>query len=947
MLQDLTSVAPALSGQAEPRAGHLFDRLVSFWARGVVWAVHSGGKGLKLHDTRAWVLEKLHAPGVVAVMLPNSNGCAPKSLDVQGHRRVRERAVADITFCGSPHRIWLLELQRDESSEQPEPEPEASQLHWLGILVEHATASARPRRGPWIWPLHNKDVSAAILAAHIAPLDTLPWWRQALWALRILAPPGVPETQRQLAAHYGAAVAYVFAWSNLYLRGLWGLMVYLLLTEALLGAAPGALESPWGGAWSVLQVGTLLWCIQLANAGRSLRRVLTAGGFEATAGELPARRGPWPRRRSAAPPGRSPGAAAAGHGPKERGNPGLVAAAAPATRLGALGARRAESPPAACGPRLEAGGGVASGPRREELGGVLRWSLCGGVLAAICRDPSRRYACEAHGDEEAGRSRPVPRMQLDGAAGATEDLRAKAAIRLQAAARGRICRAKLQHQARLAARVGEALGVLKKRNFEHWKPKSLYVKVFWHAWATLVAVVMITAFTALCVAVLLAFVQLNIYLIFIWGGCLREEVQRRAAQLDQDCHDPEFVRGMGGWLAEVGSDIALAILFDVLLGEASKVLARFLIRLRNYEWLHDQRYATLMLSLFIEALSKVGMFAILGFIFLPQWTSSHPNPAATVAQGCTGLPDYELCKAALGCNIDLDDGCCQGAMLCIARHIAFPQRQRIFEGAVKGPFCVAPFVRILVTVVIPWVAGLLEDFVIVDAREVVAKGAARRQHDSARWAVAWRLRELVSPLLRAVALIFHLDGDSVGGLGYVFRGWPFGRAEVEARGSLLPEEAADAMRTAVDQSTRKVFEPFEELIELKMNFLFLSFFAPIMPIGVVPTLVARLLEVRSETTKLFFVRRRCWPGEARLLHETQDAFAKAAAHAAVVWHVGLVVVAYNPHLAEWGAVKALAVWIVGALAMIGVLHGLIWLLPRRQGPLRSSHSGREGELEAT
>merc|ERR1712061_664720 len=90
--------------------------------------------------------------------------------------------------------------------------------------------------------------------------------------------------------------------------------------------------------------------------------------------------------------------------------------------------------------------------------------------------------------------------------------------------------------------------------------------------------------------------------------------------------------------------------------------------------------------------------------------------------------------------------------------------------------------------------------------------------------------------------------------------------------------------------------------------------------GIVPTLIARLLEVRFKATKLFFVRRRSWPGDVKLLHETQESFMWVGAHVALVWHVGLVVLAYNRSVAQWGMVKVLSTWISIALALTILLH---------------------------
>merc|ERR1719203_2237460 len=104
-----------------------------------------------------------------------------------------------------------------------------------------------------------------------------------------------------------------------------------------------------------------------------------------------------------------------------------------------------------------------------------------------------------------------------------------------------------------------------------------------------------------------------------------------------------------------------------------------------------------------------------------------------------------------------------------------------------------------------------------------------------------------------------------------------------------------------------------------MSFLFTLFFAPIMPIGLIGTLIARLLEVRFKATKLLFVRRRDWPESAGWMHRTQDVFTHFAVILAVFWHTGLVLIPYNTKsLQLWGFWRTLATWL-GASIVVAVL----------------------------
>merc|ERR1711953_808984 len=80
------------------------------------------------------------------------------------------------------------------------------------------------------------------------------------------------------------------------------------------------------------------------------------------------------------------------------------------------------------------------------------------------------------------------------------------------------------------------------------------------------------------------------------------------------------------------------------------------------------------------------------------------------------------------------------------------------------------------------------------------------------------------------------------------------------------------------------------------------------------------LEIRTKLTKSFFVRRRCFPGDARLLHDTQGTFAFLSAHLAVVWHAGLNWITLNEDIARpGGMLRAVLGWIGTSVALIGMM----------------------------
>lgn len=364
-------------------------------------------------------------------------------------------------------------------------------------------------------------------------------------------------------------------------------------------------------------------------------------------------------------------------------------------------------------------------------------------------------------------------------------------------------------------------------------------------------------FALLTITILLAVVQLNAWLTYAWGDCVQ-----------LGCKDPEAKHGFVGWLTEVSSDILLAIVFEGLLA-LSRAMGTFVANMQNLEWMHDYEYAVEMHSVALEALGKVGSLAILAFVFVPQWVN---DEAGDMAADCSDLLSVRLVGKA--------------SFSCLRRRLPLQRRRWIFQRSLKGPFCVGPFVAILVKVIVPWVADRLELL-------------ARQTRCCLR-----RFKSLGDALARILALIFAYDGDNVGFARFVVGGWPFRECVRIPEGSphhiVTRFENADVLLgSALEQAAKKPFDPLDELLEVKLNFLWVVFFAPIMPWGIFPTLLARFLEVHSDLTKMLFVRRRVFPRSDGVLRATQRSFALGTMVAATVWYLMLSLVTYNDHLWVW------------------------------------------------
>merc|ERR1712232_585928 len=128
----------------------------------------------------------------------------------------------------------------------------------------------------------------------------------------------------------------------------------------------------------------------------------------------------------------------------------------------------------------------------------------------------------------------------------------------------------------------------------------------------------------------------------------------------------------------------------------------------------------------------MGMF--LAFTVVPQWEEpSVVEGTLSMQRQCSDDPDESL-------------------LICLQRQLPVEIRQWIFQRLMKGPFVVAPFVRLVLKVFVPWLV----------------------------LRVTWRF-ERSSPcccsfrrkLFRILALIFVYDWESVGGFRYLSRGEPF------------------------------------------------------------------------------------------------------------------------------------------------------------------------------
>lgn len=194
-----------------------------------------------------------------------------------------------------------------------------------------------------------------------------------------------------------------------------------------------------------------------------------------------------------------------------------------------------------------------------------------------------------------------------------------------------------------------------------------------YAVAFAVTAVVLSLFLGCAAWVLMSALQLKSFLIFEWGEC----IQLR-------CDNAVQKHGFPALLADIGVDILLALVFMVGLGEACKALSYQLARVWNFRLMRTRYSFQSLVSLIIEVLGKVGIFVILGFIFLPSWSEEALNGSDQLpSEICPGSFDYDLCRAVSGCNTTY---CCSGTLSCARQMLPFSLRRGLFE-RLRWPTC--------------------------------------------------------------------------------------------------------------------------------------------------------------------------------------------------------------------------------------------------------------------
>lgn len=236
----------------------------------------------------------------------------------------------------------------------------------------------------------------------------------------------------------------------------------------------------------------------------------------------------------------------------------------------------------------------------------------------------------------------------------------------------------------LEKQPGRSIGyrTMKYRGYRHSLDSTRLLRIALIVWPLRIV------FMLFCLAILIAQVQFNAWLIFVWGGCLKT-----------GCVKPN--RGLLGTILLNASNTSLAVIFGVLKGLSGQV-AQIVARIKNPKlFMEFERYQAKD-SIYAAGVAKIGAFIFLGLAFVPQWT-----------QDRGGDPDFD-CSGYLWYSWLGDN-----SIFCLRERASLVQRQALFNEAMTGPFVITPFMELATLVLVPF---LLMHF---NAELLAKRGRAR------------------------------------------------------------------------------------------------------------------------------------------------------------------------------------------------------------------------------
>ncbi|CAJ1376728.1 unnamed protein product [Effrenium voratum] len=205
----------------------------------------------------------------VALMLPAMSEELKAALREVSDKGIELLAAAETSLWDSPRMLFILSL-RETDMRSP-----VAQLQGLLEAVAECTLKVKAKQGPWLWPLHEPDVSASLLLCD-AMNDTENCCMRALRMMRILPSVCLKEQQQHIREQYSASTTYVFAWTEVYMQAMWALLILVVPLAIALPVVPDLLgASSWG--FYTLQAIVLVWTMTLGALSRSRRAFVNDG----------------------------------------------------------------------------------------------------------------------------------------------------------------------------------------------------------------------------------------------------------------------------------------------------------------------------------------------------------------------------------------------------------------------------------------------------------------------------------------------------------------------------------------------------------------------------------------------------------------------------------------------------------------------------------------------
>jgi len=351
-----------------------------------------------------------------------------------------------------------------------------------------------------------------------------------------------------------------------------------------------------------------------------------------------------------------------------------------------------------------------------------------------------------------------------------------------------------------------------------------------------------TVYVVLVTCLLLSIFQLKLWVAYDWGDCINLRNQGK-------CIYATTKHGFNGWLANVGCNLILALVF-LFLGPLSRRFSSTLAQNMSESSKIKSDQLAILTSVTLEVLAKVGTFVILGTIWAPKWVEVE----ATGPIDCSQQWGYAIFGKSWS--------------VCLHNQLSAAERRESFEESLVGPLVVAPLLIIVFKLAIPYLTYRLDWL----SRNTFF---CTRACDACCDAVA-----------RLLALLFAYDGSFVGGCAFVSRGWPF-----KAEGSDEPKQKLS--RFALEQGARKSYDPLADLLFMKLSWFWALFFLPIVPWGVFPALACWILEANKKLEELILLHRRPFPHSLQLIHRTLHLYQRAVLILAVNWWACLLMLTYN------------------------------------------------------